>query len=58
MAELKLTAIYEKTEEGGYVGYAAEFPGANTRGEILEEVRKNLQEAISLLLKCYREEVN
>ncbi len=56
MAELKLTAIYEKAEEGGYVGYVAELPGANTQGETLEEVRENLQEAVSLLLECYREE--
>ena len=56
MTELKLTAIYEKAEEGGYVGYVAELPGANTQGETLEEVRENLKEAVSLLLECYREE--
>ncbi len=50
MAELKLTAIYEKAKEGGYVGYVAEFPGANTQGETIDEVRENLREAISLLL--------
>ncbi len=58
MAELKLTAIYEKTEEGGYVGYAAEFPGANTQGETIDEVRENLREAISLLLECHHEELD
>lgn len=41
MNELKLTAIYEKVEEGGYVGYVAELPGANTQGETLEETREN-----------------
>lgn len=56
MSELKLTAIYEKAEEGGYIGYIAELPGANTQGETLEEVRENLKEAVSLLLECYREE--
>ena len=30
MIEFKLTAIYEKAEEGGYVGYVAELPSANT----------------------------
>ncbi len=40
MAELKLTAIYEKAEESGYVGYVAELPGANTQGETMEEVRE------------------
>ncbi len=56
MNELKLTAIYEKAKEGGYVGYVAELPGANTQGETLEETRENLREAVSLLLECYREE--
>ncbi len=58
MVELKLTAIYEKAKEGGYVGYVAELPGANTQGETMEEVRENLKEAVSLLLECYREEVD
>lgn len=56
VSELKLTAIYEEAEEGGYVGYIAELPGANTQGETLEETRENLKEAVELLLECYREE--
>ena len=56
MSELKFTAIYEKAEEGGFVGYVAELPGANTQGETMEEVRENLKEAVALLLECYREE--
>lgn len=56
MNYLKFTAIYEKAEEGGYVGYVAELPGANTQGETIEETRENLKEAVTLLLECYREE--
>lgn len=56
MNELKFTAIYEKAEEGGYIGYVAELPGANTQGETMEETRENLKEAVSLLLECYRVE--
>ena len=56
MNELKLTAIFEKAEEGGYIGYVAELPGANTQGETIEETRWNLKEAVSLLLECYRDE--
>jgi predicted RNase H-like HicB family nuclease len=55
MAELTLTAIYEEAEEGGYVGYVAELPGANTQGETLEEVRENLVEAAQLILEANRE---
>lgn len=34
----------------------AELPGANTQGETLEETRKKLKEAASLLLESYRDE--
>ncbi len=56
MTDLKLKAIYEKAEEGGYICYVTELQGANTQGETMEEVRENLKEAVSLLLECYREE--
>ncbi len=45
-------------EEGGYVGYVAELPGANTQGETMEEVRENLREAISLLLDYHYEKLD
>ena len=53
---MSFTAIYEEADEGGYIGYVAELPGANTQGETLDEVRENLKEAVSLLLECYRED--
>ena len=53
---IALTAIYEEAEEGGYIGYIAELPGANTQGETLEEVRENLMDALQLLLDVQREE--
>ncbi len=56
MTEVTLTTIYEEAEEGGYIGYVAELPGANTQGETLEEVRANLSEAIQLILETNREE--
>jgi predicted RNase H-like HicB family nuclease len=55
MTELTLTAIYEEAEEGGYIGYIAELPGANTQGETMEEVRENLIEAAQLILEANRE---
>ena len=56
MQELKFTAVYEKADEGGYIAYVAELPGANTQGETIEEARENLKEAVALLLESYREE--
>lgn len=43
MSEMKFTAIYEKADEGGYIGYVAEVPGANTQGETIEGTRENLK---------------
>ena len=56
MTEVTLTAIYQEAEEGGYIGYVAELPGANTQGETLEEARENLSEAIQLILEANREQ--
>lgn len=58
MSEMKFTAVYEEAEEGGYIAYVAELPGANTQGETLEEARENLKEAVSLLLECYRDDAD
>ncbi len=56
MKEITLTAIYEEAEEGGYIGYVAELPGANTQGETLQETRENLVDAVMLILETNREE--
>jgi predicted RNase H-like HicB family nuclease len=54
LSEVKLTAIYEEAEEGGYIGYIAELPGANTQGDSLDEVRENLLEAMQMILDANR----
>lgn len=56
MKELTLTQIFEEAEEGGYIGYVAELPGANTQGETIEETRENLAETIQLILETNREQ--
>jgi len=48
------TAVFEKVDEW-YVGYVEELPGANTQGRTLDEARKNLREAVELILKSNRE---
>jgi predicted RNase H-like HicB family nuclease len=52
--EITLTAVFQKVPEG-YIGYVEELPGANTQGNTLEEARKNLKEAITLVLEANRE---
>ncbi|HEY0408016.1 MAG TPA: type II toxin-antitoxin system HicB family antitoxin [Pyrinomonadaceae bacterium] len=56
VTELNLTAIYEEAEEGDYIGYVAQLPGANTQGETIEEARANLLEAAQMILEANREE--
>jgi predicted RNase H-like HicB family nuclease len=50
---IKLTTVFEKVPEG-YIGFVPELPGANTQGETLQDARKNLEEAISLVLEANR----
>ena len=50
----KLTAIFQKSPYG-YIGYVEEVPGANTQGNTLEETKKNLIEAVQLVLAANRQ---
>ena len=49
------TAVFQPADEGGFVAWVEELPGANTQGETLEEARENLKEAIQLILEVNRE---
>ena len=54
MANRKYTAVYEKRGRW-YVGYVQEVQGVNTQGRTLGEARKNLHEALQLVLKAQRQ---
>lgn len=46
------TAVIEKCPDTGlYVGYVPNFPGAHSQGETLDELYRNLQEVITMLLE-------
>jgi len=49
------TAVYQAADEGGFIAFVEELPGANTQGETLEEARENLREAVELILDANRE---
>ena len=51
----EFTAIIERDEEW-YVAYCPEIPGANGQGRTKEEARKNLADAIALILDDRRED--
>ena len=43
---MKIRAIIHKAEEGGYWAKVPSLPGCATQGETLEELRKNIREAV------------
>lgn len=50
---MTFTAVFRKFPEG-YAAFVEELPGANTQGKTLEEARKNLTEAVQLVLETNR----
>ena len=46
-----MTAIIEPAPEGGFWAICPEVPGANGQGETVEETKRNLVEAIELILE-------
>ena len=51
----EFTAIIENDGEW-FISYCPEVPGANGQGRTIEECRKNLAEAISLILEDRRKD--
>jgi predicted RNase H-like HicB family nuclease len=49
----RFTAIYKKSGEW-YLGWVEEIPGVNTQGKTLKETKKNLKEALLLILETNR----
>jgi predicted RNase H-like HicB family nuclease len=52
---MELTAVYLPVDDGGYVAWAEEFPGAHTQGETMEEAREMLEDAVRLLIDTARD---
>ncbi|WP_426668643.1 type II toxin-antitoxin system HicB family antitoxin [Mucilaginibacter sp. McL0603] len=52
---MKFTAVIEKGENGWFVGQVEELPAAISQGKTIEELKKNLLDAIKLLLDANKE---
>jgi len=50
----EFTAVFEKRGKW-YIGFVEEVPGVNTQGRTLKEARKNLKEALTLIIETNRE---
>ena len=49
----QFTAVYIKRGKW-YIGFVEEIPGVNTQGRTLAETKKNLKEALVLVLEANR----
>jgi len=52
---MKVTVIIEK-DEFGYYAYCPELKGCHTQGDSLDEILKNIKEAVKLYLETLNEE--
>lgn len=50
----QFTAVFERQGKW-WIGYVEELPGANTQAETLAAARRNLKEAVELVLEANRE---
>ena len=51
---MELTAVFRRFPDG-YAAFVEELPGANSQGGTLEEARRNLAEAVELILDANRQ---
>lgn len=49
-------AVIVEDETGGYIAFVPALPGCQTQGESLEELMKNVKEAIELYMETLTEE--
>ncbi len=56
MTKRTFTAVYTQNE-GWWIGFIEEVPGAMSQGATLEECQTNLREALSLMLEVQREDL-
>jgi predicted RNase H-like HicB family nuclease len=50
----QFTSVIEKRGKW-YVAYVEEIPGVNTQGKTLAEARRNLKEALAMVIEANRE---
>ncbi len=55
---MKLRAILEPSDEGGYTVYVPSLPGCISEGENVDEALVNIQEAIELYLEPVEDEIS
>ena len=51
--ENRFTAVFQQDGDW-WIGFVEELPGANTQGMTLDEARRNLKEAVALIIEANR----
>ncbi len=51
----EFNVVYTPIEDGWFMATVPELPGAVTQGRTMAEARRNIREAVELLLDVYRE---
>ena len=54
---LNFTVVIEKDEDDYYVGYVPSIKGCHTQGRTLDELMKNVKEAIELCLEVEKKNI-
>lgn len=54
--KISFDVVVQKDESGGYVAFVPSLPGCHTQGDTLEELMKNVEEAIELYLETLGED--
>ncbi len=54
---MKLTAVIEKSPDGWYVGQIQEFPSAISQGKTIKALKKNLLDALKVVMEANRQEI-
>jgi predicted RNase H-like HicB family nuclease len=52
---MRLTAVFEPADEGGFVCWFEEMPGVQSQGDTMAEARANLLDALKLAVEYLRE---
>ena len=55
---MKIQAVFEPAQEGGFTVYVPLLPGCISEGDTFEEAVENIEEAVELYLETDDENVN
>ena len=53
--KLTFTVAYTESVDGGFVGYLTELPGVISQGETMEDLYRNLRDAMNTMFEYNKE---